>query len=276
MTEPYGDLLSAIYGLTDRVNALYDLILHDSSAATRSRHPNPLNGFGRKVFSQSDEDGITLEILRRLGRTDGVFAEFGVGNGLENNTLVLAALGWRGFWVGGEDLAFDIPHPESLVYEKWWVTLDNIEAITAAALDRLDVDDVDVASLDLDGNDLHFVRRLLSRGMSPDLFIVEYNAKFIPPLRFSVAYDPGHVWHGDDYFGASLMSYVDLFAEFGYRLVCCNAQSGANAFFVKEASADVFQDIPINVSDLFVAPRFHLYNRYAHALSPATVVQALS
>ena len=55
-------------------------------------HPNPLTRYGRKCFSQADEDGITLEILRRIGIQDGTFCEFAVGNGLENNTLLLARI----------------------------------------------------------------------------------------------------------------------------------------------------------------------------------------
>lgn len=46
-----------------------------------------------KVYSQSDEDGITLAIVRRLDIARGVFAELGVGDGVENNTLVFLALG---------------------------------------------------------------------------------------------------------------------------------------------------------------------------------------
>ena len=73
-------------------------------------HPNPLNRFGRKCFSQSNEDGITLEILRRIGRLGpGAYTEFGVGNGAENNTLILAAMGWKGFWVGNETPSASIP-----------------------------------------------------------------------------------------------------------------------------------------------------------------------
>jgi len=48
---------------------------------------NPLNRFGAKYFSQTDEDGITLEIVRRIGIRGGTFAELGVGDGLENNAL---------------------------------------------------------------------------------------------------------------------------------------------------------------------------------------------
>ena len=32
----------------------------------RSSHPNPLSKAGAQTFSQSDEDGVTLEILHRL------------------------------------------------------------------------------------------------------------------------------------------------------------------------------------------------------------------
>src|SRR5215471_2081035 len=77
---------------------LADLVLQFQTEKLQAEHPNPINRFGKKCFSQSDEDGITLEILRRIGRLDkGIYCEFGVGNGTENNTLVLAALGWRGF-----------------------------------------------------------------------------------------------------------------------------------------------------------------------------------
>jgi len=31
---------------------------------------NPLNSFGQKYFSQNDEDGILLEILKRIGLLD--------------------------------------------------------------------------------------------------------------------------------------------------------------------------------------------------------------
>src|SRR5437016_4741195 len=76
----------------------HDFLMRAEWARSTSATKNPLNRFGAKYFSQADEDGITLEIVRRLGITVGTFAELGVGNGLENNTLILLANGWRGFW----------------------------------------------------------------------------------------------------------------------------------------------------------------------------------
>ena len=48
------------------------------------------------MFSQSDEDGITIEILKRLKMGKGFFLELGVGDGTENNSLLLLAMGWKG------------------------------------------------------------------------------------------------------------------------------------------------------------------------------------
>src|SRR5690349_2755428 len=125
-----------VYSL-EQIRHLKDLLLFSQTKQLQSQHPNPLNRFGRKCFSQGDEDGITLEILRRLGNLDdGVFAEFGVGEGVENNTLVLAALGWKGFWVGGEKLRFTVEerNPAHFSYQQEWVTLDNITALAQRGL----------------------------------------------------------------------------------------------------------------------------------------------
>ena len=105
---------------------LKDLVFHEQNRAAIAAHPNPFTRFGRKCFSQNDEDGLTLEIVKRLGLTSGVYAEFGVGDGLENNTLILAALGWKGFWVGGSDLAFSHAQAQRFKYIKDWITLENI------------------------------------------------------------------------------------------------------------------------------------------------------
>src|ERR1041385_9204340 len=101
-------------------------------------HPNPLLKYGGKVYSQNDEDGITFEILRRIGVTAGVFAEYGVGNGVENNTLALVAAGWSGFWIGAEDLAFDTNPARAtrlnFHFQRAFVTLSNIVPLHAHGL----------------------------------------------------------------------------------------------------------------------------------------------
>lgn len=63
------------------------------------------------------------------------------------------------------------------------------------------------------------------------MIVVEYNAKFPPPIHWTVRYDPACAWAGDDYQGASSQSFADLFGATGYRLVACNL-TGVNAYFM--------------------------------------------
>jgi len=262
---------------TPMVNGLFDLrdlLLSHMTKMLQYDHPNPLNRYGKKCFSQTDEDGITLEILRRINNIqNGVYVEYGVGDGTENNTLILAALGWKGFWVGGEDLKFNVDsrRNKNFSYFKEWITRENIIGLTRQGLAAIDAKAIDVISIDLDGNDIYHVEALLNENIRPKLFIVEYNAKFPPPVEFRIAYDPQHAWQGDDYFGASLTSFNKLFEKFKYRLICCNSHTGSNAFFVDEAYAEFFTDVPADINQIYVEPRYHLYLNYGHGKSIKTI-----
>jgi hypothetical protein len=257
---------------------LKDLVLLEATKTAQAAHANPLNRRGYKCFSQGDEDGITLEILRRIDSLgSGVFAEFGVGDGMENNTLILAALGWSGLWVGGEKLQFDLNDNSgnSYAYIREWITRENIVPLAVSGLARIGAESPDVVSLDLDGNDIYLVEKLLQSGFRPRLFIVEYNAKFPPPVRFQIAYDAGHRWGGDDYFGASLMTFNDLFSNLGYRLVCCNSQTGSNAFFLDSKYSESFMDVPIDIGQLYCEPRYHRYKYHGLKQSVRTIKKIL-
>lgn len=260
----------ALGRIVHRLPALYDSILFQQTKQLQLAHPNPLNKYGKKCFSQTDEDGITLEILNRIEAIEtGVYAEFGVGDGTENNTLILASLGWNGFWVGGQNIAFDPnkSNSQNFVFLKDWITLENIVELTKKGLSSVGADKLDVVSLDLDGNDIYLVEKLLTNNIRPKLFIVEYNAKFPPPVEFRITYDARHVWKGDDYFGASLSSFYNLFEKFSYRLICCNSHTGANAFFIDSSYSDKFSDVPTDINQIYVEPRYHLYIKYGHKRS---------
>ncbi len=251
--------------------SIKDLILQHQTLEIYNSHPNPLNKYGKKCFSQSDEDGITLEILRRLSLSKGCYAELGVGDGLENNTLILAALGWQGFWIGNEELAFSYKNSDRFTYIRDWVNLENIINHFKVQFNEFGIENLDVLSVDLDGNDIYFVEKLLENNISPKLFIVEYNAKFPPPVMFQIDYNQNHAWNGDDYFGASIASYVELFKKYGYKIVCCNSHAGTNAFFVKSDFQTLFDDVPNDINDIYVAPRYHMYHSFGHKCSKAVV-----
>lgn len=245
----------------------HDMELHKTIAKRQHDHLNSFMRYGKKCFSQNDEDGLTIEILKRLGIKNGVFLEFGVGDGMENNTLVLLSLGWRGAWIGGETLAFDVKRSKRLIFFKDWVTRENVASLAIKGLEELGDSKLDVISFDLDGNDLHFCKELLESGLMPSLFIVEINAKFPVPIRFSIEYDSKHIWNSDDYHGASLMSFFDLFSEFGYSLVCVNAATGHNAFFVKTENIHLFPEIPEKLEDMWIEPYFYQYRRHGEKKS---------
>ncbi|GAB7564144.1 hypothetical protein LG202_21830 [Methylobacillus methanolivorans] len=247
-----------VSAINTKTHEILRLLRYTGQEALR-KHPNPLSRHAAKVYSQNEEDGITFEILRRLELQEGVFAEYGVGDGTENNTLSLLASNWRGFWIGNQDLAFPVTRePETgFYYSKEWVTRDNITELYSAGLKAIGEYACNLVSMDLDGNDWHFVKALLDSGIQPHVFITEYNAKFIPPIKFVIPYNDHHEWLGDDYFGASFVSFVDLFSEYGYFPVCCNI-TGSNAFFVHKKYKHLFQDIPEKIEEIFVAPQYFL------------------
>ena len=218
---------------------------------------------GHKVYCQCDEDGIIAEIFARIGTAGRTFVEFGCGDGRENNTHALLLNGWRGLWVDGNpDNAAFIRKALSkggdearlLLYEGY-VTLDNVEAIYERATDAFCSDGgrIDLLSMDLDGNDLHFLDRL--ERYRPRVICAEYNALLGPDIAASVEYDAAHAWKGDDYMGCSLAALVALLHARDYRLVSCNL-GGSNAFFVESRLAGLFGEYP--PARLFQPARYHL------------------
>ena len=260
-----------------RVIDLYDIESIKLINERQHNHPNQFVRYGKKVYSQTDEDGITKEIIERLGISKGSFAEFGVGNGIENNTLFLACSGWKGFWVGGEDIILDLSKKNNLLFLKRWIKVNNIVDLFKEGLSKINKDDVDLISLDLDGNDLFFCKELLKNDIKPKVFIVEYNAKFPPPLELSIDYDENHSWGNDDYMGASLASINKIFSMYEYSLICCNAASGANAFFIQNQFRDLFPEVPSDINKIYSSPNYILPEKYGqHKISIKSIDKLLS
>ena len=226
-------------------------------ADERFADPRRLERHGAKSYSQNDEDGILAEIFRRLGIEVATFIEFGVGNGLENNTVLWLKSGATGLWIEGD------PNSAAAIQSKFAqqiasgqlrfrqsiITTSNIDSeFVSAGM----IGDIDLLSVDIDGNDYYVFDAI--RSISPKVVVIEYNAKYPPPIRFRIPYTPEHRWDGTDWFGASLQSLEELFAARGYGLVGCNL-TGANAFFVR--------------NDLINEQRFHPPFSAANHYQPA-------
>ncbi|MBD1849420.1 hypothetical protein [Leptolyngbya sp. FACHB-711] len=65
------------------------LLIRQLLADPKCEDPKRLERFGFKAYFQNDEDGIIQEIFQRIGIKHHAFIEFGVCDGLENNTVYL-------------------------------------------------------------------------------------------------------------------------------------------------------------------------------------------
>jgi hypothetical protein len=232
----------------------HDIVLRSYYLNLAAESKNPIHKdtfFGG--FSQLDEYCIVTKILHRLPPIPKSFVEFGVGTGTENNTLGLILDGWNGVWVGNEKLTIEVPDNVAgrdllgtVNYVRTWVDLQTLQSLSSMLQDL----DPSLISMDLDGNDYHFTEYLLSSGLTPKIYVQEYNANFGPHIKWIMPYKEGHQWQLDTNWGASLAAYVALFQRYGYTLVACSL-SGVNAFFVQNAFYEYFSDIPKNPELIF-------------------------
>lgn len=234
--------------------------------------PKKLNRYEHKVFSQSGEDGILAEIFKRIGVTNRIFAECSPGDGLENNTLYLLTLGWKGCWVECDPIKVNAimqrMRPRiaegSLFVQQQMVTAENIESLfTVASLPQ----EFDLLSIDIDGND-YWVWENIQR-FSPRVVLIEYNATFPASCDWVMEHNPEAAWDGTINFGASLRALERLGRSKGYALVGCSL-SGANAFFVREDLTGGRFLEPFTPENHYEPPRYYLASRRAgHRRGPA-------
>jgi hypothetical protein len=235
----------------------------------RYKEPKSLIPFGGKIYSQNDEDGIIREIFNRIGTTNKVFVEFGIGNGLENNTLALLFEDWQGLWIDASSDSITtirnhfsgIIKSNKLTVVESFITQGNIDNLIAS---NVRPPEIDLLSVDIDGNDYHVLQAISC--ITPRVIVIEYNAKFAPPVLFCMDYTETHMWRGDDCFGASLKFLETNLDRMGYCLVGCNL-TGANAFFIrKELVANKFLE-PFTAENHFEPARYYL-SGYASGHTP--------
>jgi hypothetical protein len=249
---------------------LYSMYRESLLSSERNRNPKRLLAQGFRGYSQHDEDGMIQEIFERIGISNRVFVEFGVGDGTENNTLYLMLSGWRGLWIDGSEVHARFIRKEfssfiqagKLTFVHGFVDRD---AINGMINNGHGSGEIDLLSIDIDGND-YWVWEAISV-VQPRVVVIEYNAVFRPPISVVAEYDKNFVWGGTSYYGASLKALELLGSKKGYALVGCSL-SGINAFFVKQ---DLVQDkfcAPFTAENHFEPPRFGFYKIGALDMHP--------
>jgi hypothetical protein len=228
----------------------------------RRLHPavdaDPLRdaGFGdheARLHSQNGEDGLLLHIFQTIGVTDRRLVEFGIEDGREclARTL-LVSFGWSGLVMDCEEAnvadARRFFHDECGLGEsrvrvvRTFVTAENINDVLA---ENGMTGDVDLLSIDIDGNDFWVWKAITA--IRPRVVAIEYNASFGPAEALTVEYDPcfdRKAKHASGwYHGASITALARLGRERGYALVGGDS-SGINAFFVRmELASDALPEV---------------------------------
>lgn len=222
--------------------------------------PKRLERHGYSVASQNEEDGMLAEVFRRIGETNRVFFEFGVGNGLQNITFHMLLNGWKGWWIEINQPKLEFMRKYfagaiddgQLIIDDSQVNAENINAIC----EKLGIpEEIDLLSIDIDGNDYHVFEQM-SR-LSARVVVLEYNPLYPPPIRLVGGYDPNYQYSEQSYIGASLQSVTELAESKGYQLVGTSI-SGINAIFVRKDLAGEKFATPSTPTHLYHGPRYQL------------------
>lgn len=262
-------LRRSIHEVNDNVASLwfsFAVWINDFEIMRNPRYDDPkrLTKHAFQVTSQNGEDGILHEIFRRIGTTDRIFAEIGVGTGNENNTAFLLSQGWTGYWIDGSDRMLgtlasrqDIDRSH-VVPAVAFVTRESIGPLFA----KLGVPATfDLLSIDVDQNTFYIWEGL--RDYRPRVVVAEYNGALPPDVDWKVRYDPKRIWDGTQNFGASLLALTRLANARGYQLVGCDF-TGLNAFFVRDDLIGDHFAAPFTAENHHEPPRYHLTIRRMH------------
>jgi hypothetical protein len=195
-----------------------------------------------RSYSQNGEDGILLYLFAMLGTTNRRVVEICAGDGIECNAAnLIVNHGWQGLLFDGSEANIVAGRsfyakcrttwvaPPALVSS--WITVDNVNQLVT---DHGFAGEVDLLSMDLDGNDYWILRAL--GVVRPRVIALEFSGGLGPDLSVSMPYDPNFQLDSavQPYrCGASLAAFTALCARKGYRLVGVNS-FGFNAFFVRE------------------------------------------
>ena len=214
--------------------------------------PFPHNVLSQRfhLWSQNEEDGITLALFKAVGTTDRRFVDIGAGGNGGNSGFLADVCGWGGLMVEASEarvakLAVRFGRFGVKTVSEW-VTRENVNEL----LERQGVTgDVDLLSIDIDGND-YWVWQALTV-CSPRVVIIEFNPFFGRTRSVVVRYDPRfdrsrHKAVCPLFYGASLSALARLAAELGYRLVLAEPR-GANAYFLRK---DVGSSIPASPPEM--------------------------
>jgi hypothetical protein len=244
------------------------LFLEYSRLAAAGRPLPSVWDTGFRVFSQFDEDGVLLFLLAAGGLATRRFVDLGAGDCVHASNCANLALnlGFDGLFVDanpaevGYGVSFYTHHLDSRerppVFVTSFVTRENLNDLVAGAGFE---GEIDVLSIDVDGNDYWFWEALDC--VQPRLVVIEAHTE-LGDEEYVMPYSPQFDWQAaspETPIGASPAALIRLGARLGYRLVGSNLY-GFNLCFARN---DVgVETLPtVSLDDLF---RHGSYSRIGH------------
>ena len=183
---------------------------------------------GKRIYSQTIEDGVIESIFDNIGVTNKYFIEFGAWDGVKfSNTANLRINeGWSGLLLeGNKERADELDYVSHA-----FLTAENIN-------DHFEKHNVpkefDLLSIDLDGNDYWIWKAIDESRFRPRVVVAEFNCNF--PNQFeskAIKYDSDLISTNPSvhYYGASIPAFKKLGESKGYSLIC--RVNNHNLFFV--------------------------------------------
>ncbi|MEQ1553345.1 MAG: hypothetical protein ABL929_04150 [Ferruginibacter sp.] len=190
------------------------------------------------IFTKDGEDGILLYLLKNISASNKTFIDIGSNDCINSNCANLAFHhGWNGCFIDGD---IESLNRGKYIYSQYFkkdlgkfsflhtiVKPDNINEL----LKSFDMTgEIDLMTMDLDGNDYHIWHSL--EVVKPKIVVVEVqiekgNEDFVP--KYSNTFE---LYEDKNPKGASPLSMAKLAAKKGYKLIAAN-KGGFNLFFVR-------------------------------------------
>jgi hypothetical protein len=199
-----------------------------------------LKDVGFRVYSQFEEDGILLYIFSVIGTTNKRVVEICASNGVEcMATNLIINHGWNGLLFDGDKKNVEDGikfftsndstwlHPP--IFKEAWLTCENInELIKESDF----VGEIDLLSLDIDGNDYYIMEAI--NVIKPRVIICETLNVIPSDLALTIPYKSDFSRQESlhpDFMSVSLLAMKKMLNKKGYRLIGSH-RFGFNAIFM--------------------------------------------
>lgn len=215
-----------IYGDAPAQNKIYLSKLDETVSFSKEK----LN-----IFTSADEDGILLNIFKKIGTTDKTFVDIGSHDCINSNCANLAFHhDWKGVFIDGNKAVLERGRH---IYNKYFADRTKRFSFIHAIVTVNNINDIlpqkqtDLLSIDLDGNDYFIWENITAidpRVVVTEVQVEKGNTNFIPEYN-----NEFELYESNTPKGASPLSMTKLAEAKGYALVAAN-KGCYNLFFVRK------------------------------------------